>query len=818
MHTRIHSRVISCLALLCAIGGSRPALAAWPHRPEINVPICTAAGAQQFARIASDGAGGALYTWSDYRGGGQGDIYVQRVPASGVIDPAWPADGRALCTAVGDQSDPAIVSDGAGGAIVAWSDSRGGAGGDIYAQRVLASGVVDPGWPVDGRALCTASANQQSVSMVSDGAGGAIITWMDYRGFVDADIYAQHVLVSGVVDPAWPVDGRALCTASLDQTYPRIVSDGAGGAIVTWTDSRSGSADIYAQRVLASGSLGAGWPSDGRAVCTAANSESDPTIATDGSGGAIITWVDNRLGTDIYAQHVRASGAVDDNWTADGVALCTASSSQVGPAIVSDGVGGAIVTWSDNRSPGADVYAQHVLATGVVDGAWPVDGRALCTATSFQQNPTIVSDGAGGAIVAWGDLRDLYSDIYAQHVLASGALDGTWPVNGRAVSTAVTSQSVPCIVSDGDGGAVIAWHDFRRGTNDIYSQRVARFGYLGTPEAEIASVRDVPNDEGGKVKVSWIPSYLDTESDPDLDFYEIYRSVPPQAATQALAAGARLLAPSEAPGRGARSFLATTSGAATLYWEYLATQNALHYLPGYSYLSATTGDSTGVYNPTTSFMIVARNTAGDRYWLSVPVAGYSVDNLPPGTPTPFTGQYAGGATRLHWNPNPEPDVAVYRLHRGTSASFVPDPGNLMAEQPDTGYVDVGEAGHYYKLSAADIHGNQSGFALLTPAQITGVPGNSTASELILARPSPNPASRAATIRFTLLRAGRARLAVYDAAGRQVRVLASGIRPAGEHAVVWDLRDESGRAAPSGLYVVRLDAGGRQLSQRLTTFR
>jgi len=58
--------------------------------------------------------------------------------------------------------------------------------------------------------------------------------------------FAQHVLFSGELDAAWPVDGRALLTDPLamesadgGQTSPVIITDGAGGAIVAWQDNRS---------------------------------------------------------------------------------------------------------------------------------------------------------------------------------------------------------------------------------------------------------------------------------------------------------------------------------------------------------------------------------------------------------------------------------------------------------------------------------------------------------------------------------------------------------------------------------------------------
>src|SRR5205814_1078934 len=155
----------------------------------------------------------------------------QRMSGAGV--PEWSVDGVALCTAAGDQGirppsgdqgSPTMVGDGAGGAIVTWYDSRGGSfTDDIYAQHVLASGAVAPAWPANGSALCTAANSQYSPAIIADGAGGAIVTWYDYRGGIKYDIYAQHVLASGAVDPAWPADGRALCTAAGDQDFPAIV-------------------------------------------------------------------------------------------------------------------------------------------------------------------------------------------------------------------------------------------------------------------------------------------------------------------------------------------------------------------------------------------------------------------------------------------------------------------------------------------------------------------------------------------------------------------------------------------------------------------
>jgi flagellar hook capping protein FlgD len=740
----------SAIVLMLSIS-SRPATAAWPHNPSVNLAVCTASSKQSQPTIVGDGAGGAIIAWLDR--GSDRDIYAQHVLASGTVDPAWPVNGRALCTAANDQISPKIVTDGVGGAIVTWQDSRAG-NNDVYAQHVLASGAVDPAWPLNGRALCTAPDNQNAPTIVADGSGGAIVTWFDFRTSTSDDIYAQHVLGSGVV--AWAADGFALCTASGNQQYPAIVADGTGGAIVTWMDPRTGDEVIYAQHVTASG-VDPGWPVDGRALSSIA-SQTIPMIVDDGAGGAIVAWAGNLL----------ASG----------------------------------------------VRAQHVLATGTLDGAWPADGCRVST-DSTGNTPMITSDGAGGAIVAWEYVSGITSDIYAQHVLASGAVDPAWPSAGRPLCIATGFQTTPVLIADGRHAAIVAWSDNRRDNLDIYAQRVDPFGYLGTTEPSIAAVRDVANDQGGHVNVAWNASWLDTESPYVVDHYAIFRSMIWSEAMTSLRSGSRMLRLGDLePGPGERAILSTTKNETTYYWEYLATQAAYHFLQGYSYTASTQGDSTANGNPKTAFMVVALNASGTLYWLSVPDSGYSVDNLPPATPGPFTGSYSAGATHLHWDPNLEPDLANYRLYRGTNSGFLPGPGNLIASPTNTDFSDVGAAGSYYKLSAVDLHGNESGFALVTPAGSTGVPGDALPDDLALYAPSPNPSFAAVSLRFVLPSATLVRLALYDAGGRCVRTLVQGVRRAGDHALRWDLRDDAGRGVAAGLYFVRLEAQGRVVVRKV----
>ncbi|MBM3288001.1 MAG: T9SS type A sorting domain-containing protein, partial [Candidatus Eisenbacteria bacterium] len=103
--------------------------------------------------------------------------------------------------------------------------------------------------------------------------------------------------------------------------------------------------------------------------------------------------------------------------------------------------------------------------------------------------------------------------------------------------------------------------------------------------------------------------------------------------------------------------------------------------------------------------------------------------------------------------------------------------------------------------------------------LTGVVGapetNAGPSVFSLLQCRPNPCGAAGTsIGFSLAHPGTARLDLYDIQGRAVRRLLDGPRPAGLQSVVWDGRDEGGAAAPSGIYLYRLRAGGRNEVRKL----
>ncbi|MBN2170236.1 MAG: hypothetical protein JW819_02815 [Candidatus Krumholzibacteriota bacterium] len=97
-------------------------------------------------------------------------------------------------------------------------------------------------------------------------------------------------------------------------------------------------------------------------------------------------------------------------------------------------------------------------------------------------------------------------------------------------------------------------------------------------------------------------------------------------------------------------------------------------------------------------------------------------------------------------------------------------------------------------------------------------GPAPAAAIALAANHPNPFNPATTLPFHLPREGRARLRVFDAAGRPVAVLADGAFVAGWHRAEWRGRDEAGRELPTGVYLARLEAAGEVRTRKLLMLR
>ncbi len=495
---RVHPRWALALIGLGIAGFVGVGRAAWA--PDGN-HLTLAGGPQISPTLASDGAGGAITAWVDSRLGYESNIFAQRIGASGTVPAGWDPDGNGFTLSTCFKFVVAVVPDGTGGALIAWSDEHCAPQHDLYAQRVTASGALAPGWPAGGLPVCLAGGNQDSPVMLPDGAGGAFVTWEDWRSG-SSMIYAQHVTGSGGIAPGWPTDGLAVCAAGDAQSLPAIAGDGGEGVIIAWQDRRSGSGDIYLERLTGAGVRVEGWPADGLLVGGAAGNQGSPSMVPDDAGGVLVAWLDHRGSTDdIYATRVSGTGALAPGWAVDGTPVCSAAGDQRKPVTCADGAGGLVVAWQDHRAGSWDVYAQRLDGSGASAPGWIANGAAMCAAAGDQLGVQIVSDAAGGAYLTWQDPRSGSSHIYAQHVTAAGIPAAGWNADGTPVCTAAGSQINPRMIADDTGGAIVAWVDSRTANEtapDLYAQRIVSTGVIATRPTGLAA-----RHQDGQTFLTW---------------------------------------------------------------------------------------------------------------------------------------------------------------------------------------------------------------------------------------------------------------------------------------------------------------------------
>ncbi len=106
MHLRVR-QLVPVLVVLLSFGGLARASTHWVQNGVTTVANSGSGGEGQMKAV-SDGAGGAIITWRDFRSLAAGDIYAQRIDEYG--HELWNAGGIPICGVTGDQIDPMIAA------------------------------------------------------------------------------------------------------------------------------------------------------------------------------------------------------------------------------------------------------------------------------------------------------------------------------------------------------------------------------------------------------------------------------------------------------------------------------------------------------------------------------------------------------------------------------------------------------------------------------------------------------------------------------------------------------------------------------------
>jgi hypothetical protein len=574
---------------------------------------------------------------------------------------------------------------------------------------------------------------------------------------------------------------------------------------------------------------------------SAANSLVGST-ASDQVGVTGVTALTN--GNYVVTSHLWDNGAIADvgavTWgsgTSGVTGAVSAANSLIGSTLADEvGINGVTALTNGNYvvcSRFWDGAVSDVGAATWANGATGLTGTVSAANSLIGSTAGDLVGNAGATALANGNYVVRSPNWDNGSIVDAGALtwgSGTTGVTGTvsvANSFAGSMTGLPAPIEDPVNQTFIARFLMQSGPR-------VRVGPQGPPIPNAVSAVDIPNDQGGWLRLTFNRSLLDdADYVPPVATYGIWRKLPgsipsnparanPSAAREVPGNGldikrVRALLPigfevREVGGRifvmGARSpSTEITAAFPPGTWEMVASVNALQQA---QYLAAVPTISNAAPN---DFVVTAHTTTPSVWFIGNVVSGQSMDNLAPAQPTAFTASYSSGQTNLQWAVNTEHDLGSYHLYRGTSADFTPSLGNLIASPTTTSYADVGPAGSYYKLSAVDVNSNESSFALVTPDATTDAGDEPVAFALAGARPNPAQGNRL-QVAFALPTGAPARLELMDIGGRRLLSREVGSLGAGRHTV----NLAQGHHVAAGIYWVQLAQGDQLQSVRVAVIR
>jgi hypothetical protein len=465
--------------------------------------------------LADDGNGGALIAWNDSFPGYYEQGFVTRASSDAAV--AWGDPGEPIQspdTAVPMLANPVRGANPMSANIIADSEGGGFVSVHTFMGRFDAEGRLRTEWfndPQVGTYVPIAV-----VPVVTPGDNdGAIVAWVQGNGY-----FADSILAHKLVDPetAWPA-----AADTFDDVWGQVpvydpentisiwrltaVPDGAGGAIIAWIDSRTGSFGLYAQRVNANGNLM--WGPDGVAVSgdtMASNWYIKLAMAADGEGGAVIAW--NDVADSQRAQYLAGDGSTQ--WTAGGVILETDTGiySNLTTHSVVRATDGSYIVLYHHEQVNRLIAQKLDAALGTFQwgsGQVVFDG---CFSPYNEYPARMVSDGRGGAVVVFAACD---GNIYASraHALLLPELDIEKLTNDRHADGA-DDYDVPRVAP----GNTVAWRYEVTNSGDVaFPETDIR---VSDSQTGVTPVLDTASDDGDLI-LSPDETWTYTASAPALD-------------------------------------------------------------------------------------------------------------------------------------------------------------------------------------------------------------------------------------------------------------------------------------------------------------
>jgi hypothetical protein len=540
------------------------------------------------------------------------------------------------------------------------------------------------------------------------------------------------------------------------------------------------------------------WSQDssrGSSIATGYFSDFEENAVPNGKGGAFIAWMHiwNEFSAgdsswDIRVQQIDSLGRV--LWDNNGIAVTRGEKAPQLPSIVSDGALGAIITWEDQRlgSGKHNIYSQHIDRYGREQ--WTPHGVAITPYTNEPDPvyPVSITDHHGGAIIMWTD----NIGVHAQRIDSAGTKQ--WTTDGLLLLPG-TAPGEYTVMSDGSGGAIIFWKNRPMGGPYYfpwYAQRIDSIGTFlwgsnGKQVSPLTTSSCVASEDinGGAIVV-----FTDIPTDPGQKV--CLQRIGPDGSLRWPLNGIQLDTVVAWAAKFSHQIVQDDEGVITIGW--MVKYNGV---PTYE-LFVQRVDTAGVIKWQAGGIHVIGSLAYVDYSL-VGTKNRRTIVLYPASRNEYRAQYFDSAGILPWSASGVPvNHGPYIDNSGIHA--VADDGNgAIVVYASTGIEYKWNTQLTYRHIYAQRLNETGG---LGEGVLTGVnEGHSTLpTDFELMQNYPNPFNPNTTIKFRLPVMSNVSVRIYNVLGQLVKELTNGVKTAGEHSIVWNTS-----SIASGVYFYRLDA-------------
>lgn len=453
-----------------------------------NTAVSVGATDRALCKAVTCADGSSYFSWFQIdptQSGTNYNVYLQRFDAAGVA--SWPG-GLLVSNAQQNTSlvDFDLMADRDGHAVVTWTDIRDGGDLDIFAQRVSPAGIGL--WGTNGTQLSFNSAYEPDPRVVQNSEGNFVFVW-PRTGTVNPGLYMQILTPTG--QPTLALGGQLLLTGSITENpaFHEMVATPDNGVIVCWVRdiTRFNSPRHVMIQKFASTTLPVWTAASPLAVSNAISVPiaHRPRLISDGTGGAVVAWHDTRNSNrfDCWVQRYSAAGS--PAFAANGLQVSlNATYYHLDPGVCMTGVWGAggeiVVGYSERTTSQGSrgLYAQRITTDGT--RLWGSSGIELAPIDATDELFIRALPGAvpGDATLVYfdGPTGTIFNRVYAMALKPDGQTRWTRTMCGvDSAKGRLPAARFP------NGGVLAAWEDNRSGRVSIYAQTLSPDGILGPP-------------------------------------------------------------------------------------------------------------------------------------------------------------------------------------------------------------------------------------------------------------------------------------------------------------------------------------------------